>query len=87
MLLWSHAHLRRKPQSELLKSMIKHATTQPQAYTTQGSTNLLWALHQVMPPAKMASEDDGTRNVMRVFNRHASAIADAVVSAHFVACM
>lgn len=80
MLLWTHAHLRRKPQNVLLKAMVRHASRLPEAYTPQGSTNLLWALHQILPPDVAPFRSSDLPDVQHVFEQHARAVADAVVS-------
>lgn len=59
--------------------MLNHAATLPEAYTPQGSTNLLWALHQIMPPVVSAFHSSEVPDIMAVFRRHARAVADAVV--------
>ena len=81
MLLWTHAHLRRKPRYPLLQAMVHHATTLPRAYTPQGSANLLWALHQILPPAEGRFRSSEVPDVRAVFQLHARAVATAVVRA------
>eukprot|EP00892_Ulva_mutabilis_P008735 jgi/Ulvmu1/6233/UM028_0091.1 len=49
MLMWSHAQLRRQPFAVLTSAVIKHAEGCAGAYSMQGSTNLVWALHTLMP--------------------------------------
>lgn len=49
MLMWSHAQLRRQPYAVLTSAVIKHAEECAAAYSMQGSTNLVWALHTLMP--------------------------------------
>lgn len=49
MLMWSHAQLRRQPYAVLTSAVIKHAEECTEAYSMQGSTNLVWALHTLMP--------------------------------------
>jgi hypothetical protein len=78
MLLWTHAHLRRMPQGQLLVAAVTHARECEDAYTTQGSSNLLWALHVLLPP-KRRFYDIPVRDVVRVFERHSQRVLHAVV--------
>ena len=78
MLMWSHAQLRRQPYAVLTSAVIKHAEECASAYSIQGSTNLVWALHTLMPTVP-AIPRATTERIASTLRRHAENVLRLVV--------
>lgn len=87
MLMWSHAQLRRQPYAVLTSAVIKHAEECTGAYSMQGSTNLVWALHTLMPTVPAIPRATTQRMASTLTSHGANVLRLVVRSSPWQSCL